>query len=138
RLGYHITEDFFVEAAFGKSTVSDEQFRTLLPSGIFAQPTVDLEYWVASIGWHLLPGEVFVGKRYAFGSGVYLIAGIGDVEFADISSTLFSVGLGVRALPADWLSLRIEMRDHIFDQDILGKNKQTHNFEFTFGLSVYF
>lgn len=138
RLAYHVTEDFFVEGVYGQSTVSDEQFRALLPAGIFAQPRVDLDYWSVSIGYHFLPGEVFIGKKYAFGSGVYLIAGIGEIEFADISATLFSAGLGVRALPTDWLSVRVEMRDHIFDQDVLGRNKRTHNFEFTFGLSVYF
>jgi outer membrane beta-barrel protein len=139
RLAYHLTEDFFVEGAIGRSTVSDEQFRdNLLPSGIFATPEVDFKYYLVSIGYHFLPGEVFVGKSYAFGSGVYLIAGVGHVEFADISATAFSAGLGVRALPTDWLSIRVEMRDHIFDQDVLGTNKSTHNFEFTFGLSAYF
>ena len=39
---------------------------------------------------------------------------------------------------SDWLSIRVEMRDHMFDQDILGKNKLTHNFEMTLGLSAYF
>ena len=138
RLAYHLTEDFFLEGAVGKSEVSDEQFRTLLPSGVFRQPVVDLEYWLVSLGYHLLPGEVFVGKNYAFGSGVYVIAGIGNVEFADVSSTTFSAGLGVRALPTDWFSVRIEMRDHLFDQDVLGRNKRTHNFEFTLGASFYF
>ena len=36
RLGYHITEDFFVEAAYGQTKVSDELFRQILPGGIFA------------------------------------------------------------------------------------------------------
>lgn len=138
RLAYHLTEDFFVEGALGKSEVTDEQFLAILPSGIFPRRPVDLDYWAVSIGYHLLPGEVFVGKSYAFGSGVYLIAGIGNVEFADVSSTALSAGLGVRALPTDWLSIRLEMRDHVFDQDVLGKNKRTHNFELTLGLSVYF
>jgi len=138
RLAYHLTEDLFLEGALGDSTVTDEQFRTLLPSGIFVEPVEELRYWVVSVGLHFLPGEVFVGKKYAFGSGVYMVAGIGNVEFADVSSTIFSAGLGVRMLPLDWVSLRVEMRDHIFDQDILGRNKQTHNFELTFGLSAYF
>jgi outer membrane beta-barrel protein len=138
RLAYHLTEDFFVEGAVGRSEVSDEQFRTLLPAGVFTNPVEDLNYWLVSLGYHLLPGEVFVGSNYAFGSGVYVIAGIGNVEFADISATAFSVGLGVRALPTDWFSVRLEMRDHLFDQDVLGRNKRTHNFEFTLGVSLYF
>lgn len=138
RLGYHLTEDIFVEAQVGRSKVTDEQFLSVFPSGIFPQRPVDLDYWLVSLGYHFLPGEVFFGQTYAFSSGVYLIAGVGNVEFADVSSTAFSFGIGVRALPVDWLSLRLEMRDHVFDQDVLGRNKRTHNFEFTFGLSVYF
>ena len=33
KLGYAITEDVFVEGAFGKTTVSDEAFRQILPGG---------------------------------------------------------------------------------------------------------
>ena len=34
RLGYHITEDWFVEATLAQSKVSDEAFRQVLPGGI--------------------------------------------------------------------------------------------------------
>ena len=37
RLGYHITEDVFVEAVYGRTKVSDESFRQILPGGIFVQ-----------------------------------------------------------------------------------------------------
>ena len=33
RVGYHITEDFFVQANFAQTKVSDEAFRQLLPGG---------------------------------------------------------------------------------------------------------
>ena len=36
RLSYHITEDIFVDAALGQSKVSDENYRQILPGGIFA------------------------------------------------------------------------------------------------------
>ena len=39
RLGYHITEDFFVEGVYGQTKVSDELFRQILPGGIFASKT---------------------------------------------------------------------------------------------------
>jgi outer membrane beta-barrel protein len=138
RVAYHVTEDIFIEAAYGKSKISDEQYRTILPGGIFPNKVEDLEYYNVSVGWHLLPGEVFRGKRYAFSSGVYVIGGIGQVEFVDVSATEFNFGLGVRILPWDWVAIRVELRDHIFDQDLLGKNKTTHNFELTLGLSAYF
>src|SRR5882757_5196887 len=39
RLGYHITEDIFVEGVYGRSKISDENFRQILPGGIFPHPT---------------------------------------------------------------------------------------------------
>jgi len=138
RLAYHVTEDLFLEGTVGRSTVSDEQFRAILPAGIFPQQEQRLDYYNVSIGYHFLPGEVFVGARHAMGSGVYVLGGLGHVKFADIDTSAFDFGLGVRLLPWDWVSLRVEMRDHVFDTDIFGKNKTTHNFEWTFGLSAYF
>jgi uncharacterized SAM-binding protein YcdF (DUF218 family) len=35
RLGYDITEDFFVEATYGRTKVSDKEFRQILPGGLF-------------------------------------------------------------------------------------------------------
>ncbi|HSB23445.1 MAG TPA: outer membrane beta-barrel domain-containing protein, partial [Burkholderiaceae bacterium] len=43
RLGYHISEDFFVHAVYGQTKVSDESFRQILPGGIFAQPEETLK-----------------------------------------------------------------------------------------------
>ena len=63
KLGYHITEDFFVEAAFGATKVSDESFRQILPGGVFVNETEKLSYYNLSVGYNILPGEVFIGRR---------------------------------------------------------------------------
>lgn len=137
RVAYHLTEDFFVEAAFGRSTVSDESFRRLgIP--VFTSPEEDLEYYHLSVGYNLFPGEIFFGKNWAMTSAVYLIGGVGNASFNDEDNTAFNIGIGIRVLPTDWLALRAEMRDLLFESDILGKNELKHNFELTFGLSVYF
>src|SRR5215470_11557340 len=57
RLGYHITEDIFVEGVYGQSKISDENFRQILPGGIFAQPKETLSYYNLSAGYNILPGE---------------------------------------------------------------------------------
>ena len=46
RLGYHITEDFFVEAALGTTRVKDEAFRRVLPGGIFTGCNTPTSRWV--------------------------------------------------------------------------------------------
>jgi outer membrane beta-barrel protein len=137
RLAYHLTEDFFLEGAYGKSTVSDESFRRL-GIAVFQQPEVDLSYYHLSVGYNLFPGEVFFGKKWAMTSAVYLVGGVGSVNFNNENNTAFNFGIGVRALPTTWLAVRAEIRDLLFESDVLGKNELKHNFELTLGVSAYF
>ena len=137
RLGYHATEDFFVEGTYGRSKVSDRSFRRL-GIAIFKSEEVDLAYYYLSIGCNLFPGEVFLGKNWAMTSAVYLVGGVGNVKFNGENHTAYNFGLGIRALPVDWFSMRFEIRDHMFASDILGKNELKHNFEMTLGLAGYF
>ena len=59
RLGYHITEDVFVHAVYAQTKVSDENYRQILPGGLFAKPEETLKYYNLSAGYNILPGEVF-------------------------------------------------------------------------------
>jgi outer membrane beta-barrel protein len=137
RLGYHVTEDFFIEGTYGRSKVSDESYRQLgIP--IFSTEEVPLTYYNLSIGWNLFPGEIFVGKDWAMTSAVYLVGGVGNLKFNEENHTAYDLGIGIRVLPKDWLSMRFEIRDHMFASDILGKNELTHNFEMTLGIAAYF
>jgi len=137
RVAYHLTEDFFIEGTFAHSTVSDDSFRSLgIP--IFTQPDTSLDYYHLSVGYNLFPGEIFFGKDWAMTSAVYLIAGAGNVKFNNENNTAFNFGIGIRVLPKDWLAIRVEMRDMLFESDVLGKNEIKHNFEMTLGLAVYF
>jgi len=137
RLGYHVTEDFFLEGTYGRSKVSDESYRRLGLS-LFSSEVIPLTYYNLSIGVNLFPGEVFVGKDWAMTSAVYLVGGVGNVKFNGESHTAYDFGIGIRVLPKDWLSARFEIRDHMFSSDLLGKNELTHNFEMTLGIAAYF
>ena len=138
RIGYHITEDFFVEAAYGQTKVSDELFRQILPGGIFATTSEKLYYYNASVGYNLFPGEIFIGGRRARPSQFYLVAGVGTTKFVDQSKPTFNVGFGYRVYLADWAALQLDLRDHIFSLDLLGKRQNTQNLELTGGLTFYF
>jgi len=138
RIGYHITEDFFVEGVYGQTKVSDELFRQILPGGIFLQDTEKLSYYNLSIGYNLFPGEIFIGGRRARPSQFYLVAGVGTTKFVDQSKPTFNVGFGYRVYLADWAALQLDLRDHIFSLDLLGKRQNTQNLELTGGLTFYF
>ncbi|WP_140631776.1 outer membrane beta-barrel domain-containing protein [Methylibium rhizosphaerae] len=138
RLGYHVTEDFFVEAAYAQTKVSDESFRQILPGGVFGRPEEKLTYYNLSVGYNLLPGEVFIGKSIAKANAIYLIAGIGSTKFNQKSSQTYNFGLGTRLMLKDWAAVQVDLRDHIFSMDLLGQRKSTQNLELTAGITFFF
>ena len=138
RLGYHISEDVFIESVYGRTTVTDEAFRGVLAAGILKSPKEKLTYFNLSAGVNLLPGEVFIGKGRAKASAIYIIGGLGSTDFAGQSRQTFNFGLGGRVLLADWAAVQVDVRDHVFSLDLLGPSKTTHNVELTGGLTFFF
>jgi outer membrane beta-barrel protein len=138
RLGYHITEDFFVEGVYGTTKVSDENYRQILPGGVFPQKTETLDYYNLSVGYNILPGEVFFGSKYANASALYLIAGLGSTKFLGQSSQTVNFGLGYRVFLKDWAAIQVDFRDHLYSLDLLGQSKSTQNLELTAGVTFFF
>jgi outer membrane beta-barrel protein len=137
RFAYHITEDFFVEVEVAESTVSDSSFRDL-GAPLFPNEDEDLEYYSVSIGYNVFPGEIFIGKKRAMTSAVYLLAGVGNTDFIDEDLTTINFGIGFRILPTDWLAFHVDMRDYVWDSDLVGRNERTNNFELSLGFTAFF
>ena len=138
RLGYDITEDFFVEATYGRTKVSDKEFRNILPGGIFTAEQEKLQYYDLSLGWNFLPGEIFIGKNWAKASTMYAIGGVGSTKFDSQRMQTWNFGLGAKLFLADWVALRADVRDHIYTLDLLGKRGSTQNPELTLGFAFFF
>ncbi len=139
RLTYHVTEDIFAEIAYGQTETSETSFERL--SGniqLLSDDDRKLSYLNGSAGFNILPGEGFVGKKWAFTSALYVIGGVGGSRFASDDALTWNIGAGYRVLINDWLSLRIDVRDHIFELDLLGQRQTNHNLEFTGGVSIFF
>lgn len=139
RFDYHVTEYVFVEAAYGHSDTSETSFERLSGSAqLLSDDDRKLDYLNLSFGFNLLPGESFVGSKYAFTSDFFLVGGAGGTRFAGEDNFTWNFGFGYKVLMNDWLALRVDARDHIFTIDLLGESQTNHNLEFTAGLSVFF
>ncbi|MBL8287757.1 MAG: outer membrane beta-barrel domain-containing protein [Rubrivivax sp.] len=138
RLGYHITEDFFVSAQYGQTKVSDDSFRQILPGGVFVNRSETLKYYTLAMGYNLLPGEVFFGAGNAKLSQGYVLVGAGTTDFAGQRKQTIDLGFGLRLLWNQRLAAQAEVRDHLFSLDLLGRRESTHNPEITFGLTLIF
>lgn len=139
RLAYHITEGLFLEAAYGQSEGGQTSFENLSGSAqLLSEEERDYKYYNLSAAYNLLPGETFIGKSWAFNSALYVIGGVGSTEFGGDDNFTVNFGVGYRLLFNDWLALHVDVRDHLFDSDLLGEEKTVHNFEFTAGFSIFF
>jgi len=138
RVGYDITEDFFVEATYGRTKVSDKEFRQILPGGLFTAEQEKLKYYDLSLGWNFLPGEVFIGKNWAKASTMYAIGGLGSTSFDSQRMQTWNFGVGAKLFLADWVALRADVRDRIYTLDLLGKRGSTQNPELTLGFAFFF
>lgn len=139
RVGYHITEDFFVQANFAQTRVSDSAFRQLLPGGgIFPNEHETLSYYNVSAGWNVLPGEGFIGANRAKATAMYLLAGVGSTKLVERRRQTMNFGVGLRMLVADRAGIHLELRDHVFSTDLLGPRQSTNNLELTGGFAWYF
>jgi len=138
RLGYHVTEDFFAEAVYAETKVSDASFRQVLPGGIFPTEKITLSYYNVSVGYNVLPGEVFIGSKYAKPTAFYLIGGVGSTTLDQQRRPTFNVGAGLRLFPSDRVAVQLDARDHIFSIDLLGRRQSTQNLELTGGVTFFF
>ncbi|HED18353.1 MAG TPA: outer membrane beta-barrel domain-containing protein [Gammaproteobacteria bacterium] len=136
RAAYHVSEYIFVEGAYARTSTEESSAERL--SGFQIVSDRDLDYYNLSFGFNILPGESFIGSKWAFTSDFYVIGGAGSTSFGGNDEFTWNAGFGYRLLVNDWLALRVDARDHVFNVDLLGESKTNHNLEFTGGLSIFF
>ena len=139
RFAYHITEGFFVEASAGQTDTEETSFERLSGGAqLLTDDQRTLTYYNVSLGYNIFPGEVFMGGKRAFNTAIYLIAGVGNTDFAGDDRFTINFGAGLRLLPTDWFALHLDVRDHVFDIDLLGDEKTSHNIESHLGFTFFF
>jgi outer membrane beta-barrel protein len=139
RLDYHISEDLFVEASYGRAKGGRTSYELL--SGnvqLLSDAERRFTYYNLSLGYNLLPGEVFIGRNLAMTSALYMIGGIGNVQFAGDQNFAVNFGAGFRVLPTDWLALHIDVQDLVFKSNDIGIYQLKNNLQATIGATVFF
>lgn len=139
KLGYNISEDFFVQASYGLGDSGKTSFEILSGGApLLSSEEREVEYYLVSLGFNLFPGEAFLTDSTTFNTVLYLSAGVGNTEFAGDDRFTIAYAVGHRTLFADGFSLDIEMRDLIFEQDLFGSEETTHNIELTVAFNFFF
>lgn len=137
-LAYHVTEDFFLEAAYGQSRTQKTSYE-LLSGGVelLTDEERDLRYYNLSIGYNLLPGQIYI-RKWSFNTRIYLIGGAGNTEFAGKEYFTYNLGAGLRFYATDWIAWDLSMRNHAFTHELFGESKSINNLEARTGFTFFF
>jgi outer membrane beta-barrel protein len=136
---YHVSEKFFVQLAAGRADTQLTSFERLSGAAqLLTDPEREYTYYNVSLGYNILPGEGFLGKKRALNTTTYLIGGVGKTKFAGDDRFTLNLGLGWQITPLDWLAVHADIDDQIFDIDLLGKAKTAHNLGAHVGVTFFF
>ena len=138
RLAYHVNEQIFVEGIYGQTDTEKTSFEILSNTNLLTDEQRKYQYYNVSLGYNILPGEVFFGQNKTFVSELYLVVGAGTTEFAGDKFFTLNVGAGYRLLLTDEIALHLDIRDYMLNIDLLGIDKTSHNIEVTGGLTYFF
>lgn len=138
-LRFYFNEKIFVEGSYGTSETKASNTESSTNQNFIADR--DFSYLGVSAGYQILKGRSFWGKKRKYNTGLYLIAGLEQVDFAEETETGLVLGVSYKTTLTDWLSLNLDFKDHIVNRNIpniVDEDKTTHNTEITIGLSTFF
>lgn len=138
RFAYHITEDYFIEFAAGESKTEKSSAEELFFLDLLEDDERKLRYYNVGFGYNILPGETFISSGWAFYTAFYAIAGVGTTQFAGENLFTINVGFGFRFIATDWMAFHVDVRDHIFELDVIREDDSTHNIEMHGGVTFFF
>jgi len=133
-LRYYFNEKYLIDGSFGTS----ETERANTEGNQDFNPERDFQYFSLSGGYQLLKGRSFRGKKRKYNTGIYLLGGIEQVDFADNSNTGLVIGVSYKTILTDWLTVNLDFKNHIVNRDFIEDDKMTQNTEFAIGFSTLF
>lgn len=137
-LGYHITENIFAEASYAQADAGQTSFEILSGGAPFlTDEEREYTYYDLSVGYNF-NGELFISEGTVFNTDFYLMVGGGSTDFGGESQFTLTLGGGYRVLLTDYFAVRLDVKDHIFNSEIIGEEKDTHNIQYTLGATFFF
>ncbi len=138
-LTYHVTEDIGLEAGFGYARADSQLVRIIEQSRGITLVRIDAPIYIYTA--HLI-WTIAYGKLRWFGADIgrfdfNLAIGGGITDNTTSRGLTGSFGFGVKFFFAEWFEIRIDVRDQILEQELLGAQNIVNNLTATLGLAVY-
>lgn len=136
---FHATESLGLELSFAYTRARSEVVRIIENDrGIVLFRVENPVYvYAGHLLWSLAYGKV----RWLGGSigrfDFYLAVGGGVTDNQTARGLTFSGGFGMKFYFGEWFALRMDIRDQVLQQELLGESEIVNNITATFGLSIF-
>jgi outer membrane beta-barrel protein len=135
---FHATEDFGVEVAFAYTYLSSKLAAQV--EGFTGYELLEDEHafmYQFGLVWHPIHGKFMLLNAAIPHFDFYLSAGLGLTDSHTNEGLTYHVGLGVKIFGTDWLSVRLDVRDHIQVQNMLGSQRVTNSLSLALGVGFW-
>jgi len=134
-VSFFLSEDFGLEAMVLRNPVSYRLQDPIIAAGLLHSFQSGMAWnGLAAMMWSPVHAKLRFSPRHITHADLLLIAGGGRTLSESAQGLTFQVGLGLKLYLARFVSLRIDLRDLIISQDVLGHGENTHNIITMFGL----
>ncbi|HEX2675797.1 MAG TPA: outer membrane beta-barrel domain-containing protein [Polyangiales bacterium] len=136
---YHFTEDLGLEASFGYTRADSALVRIVETDTSFTALRLNTPVYIyeGHLLWSLAYGKLrwFSGSVSRFDLFSAFGGGVTDNQTAQ--GLTGSFGLGFKMFFGDWFAVRLDLRDQILQQELLGHSEIVNNLAATLGLSAF-
>jgi outer membrane beta-barrel protein len=136
---YHLTEDAGIEASFGYSRLRSAVAQRLQSDrGVTILPQEDRVYLAfTDLVWSPVHGKMRLFADSIVHFDLYGAAGVGIIDNATSFGVAGQLGLGTKIFLGKSWALRLDVRDHLYKQQILAVRQLVQDFSLTLGVSVF-
>jgi outer membrane beta-barrel protein len=136
---YHVTEDLGLEASFGYSRAESDLVRIVETDTSFTALRLNRPVYIyeGHLLWSLAYGKLrwFSGSVSRFDLYTALGGGVTDNQTA--RGLTLSGGLGFKVFFGSWFAVRLDVRDQVMSQELLGLSEVVNNLAATLGFSAF-
>lgn len=138
-LTYHVTEELGLEASVAYSRADSELVRVIEEDRGITLLRLDAPVLVyqGHLVWTLAYGKLrwFGAEIGRFDLRLALGAGVTDNQTA--RGLTGSFGLGANFFLGEWFAIRVDVRDQVLEQELLGESRIVNNLTATLGMSIF-
>lgn len=138
---YQLRDSILLMAQYGQSEVGLSTYEEREDRIFLSDSDRQLSYLDVLAGYKLFTARSFLGAKRKYDSDIYLLAGLGQYNFAGENHLGWVLGASYRLVLTDWMVVSMDIKDHIFESRSVfevDNTKLTQNIEFGFSVNALF